>query len=220
MTKHQSEYERRAQILEAAREEFVLKGYASARVEDVAKRASLSKGAVYFYFPSKLALFMAVVLREHEATYAFLEAAEADPRPALVKLIDVAWRYLDVVAGGDRPPRINLMMVELATREPEIREECQAIHIRFVEAAARVIAQGIAEGAFRPQDPLAVAQLHKAMVDGFAGQAAIGVEPDRASLLADGFAYLLRGLIRDGIDAEAAAMEAVAAVAAERAAAS
>ena len=62
MTKHQSESERKAQILTAARDVFVARGYADARVEDVAKKAGLSKGAVYFYFPSKRHLFMALVL--------------------------------------------------------------------------------------------------------------------------------------------------------------
>ena len=70
MTKHLSEAERRSQILRAARAVFIEKGFLAARVEDVAKRASLSKGAVYFYFSSKRDLFMALVQEEHEATTA------------------------------------------------------------------------------------------------------------------------------------------------------
>ena len=48
MTKHLSESERRAQILRSARAVFIERGFEAARVEDVAKRAGLSKGAVYF----------------------------------------------------------------------------------------------------------------------------------------------------------------------------
>lgn len=49
--------ERPGEILEAAFEEFVLKGYAAARLEDVAKRLGVAKGTIYFYFGSKERVF-------------------------------------------------------------------------------------------------------------------------------------------------------------------
>ena len=61
MTKHQSETDRRNQILRSARAVFIERGYLDARVEDVAKRAGLSKGAVYFYYESKRHLFLTLV---------------------------------------------------------------------------------------------------------------------------------------------------------------
>ena len=125
MTKHLSEAERRSQILRAARAVFIEKGFLAARVEDVAKRASLSKGAVYFYFASKRDLFMALVQEEHEATYSFLDQAEEDGRAAMVKLVDLGQKYLDYFAGLKSPPRFFLMMCEQGIRDDEIREECQ-----------------------------------------------------------------------------------------------
>lgn len=202
MTKHLSESERRRQILRSARTEFVRKGYQDARVEDVAREASLSKGAVYFYFPSKRELFMALVLEEHEQTYALLEEAESDASPALMRLLKLGWTYIDHFAGADTPPRVNLMMCELAMRDDDIREECQAIHHRFVGALARIVAQGVSEGSFAAADPLAVAEMLKAMIDGFAGQAAIGVEVDRERLISDGFKMILRGILLDPTQAE------------------
>lgn len=195
MTKHLSEQERREQILSAARDEFIRKGYASTRVEDVAKRASLSKGAVYFYFSSKRALFTALVLDEHERTYAFLDEAERDDRPALDKLLDVGLRYVTYFAATESPPRFFMMMSELGTRDGDIRDECQAVHQRFVDAVTRILAQGIAEGSFRPADPHATAQLLKAMIDGFAGQAAVGVPIDVGQLVHGAFHTLLRGIL-------------------------
>lgn len=197
MTKHLSEAERKKQILEAARQEFMEKGFADTRVEDVARRAGLSKGAVYFYFPSKRDLFMALVLEEHEVTYSFLEAAEHDDRPALARLLDVGWKYTEYLAGRDAPPRFFLMMSEAGMRDEGIAEECQAIHHRFVDAVARIVAQGIAESSFRPMDPLPVAQLLKATIDGFAGHAAIGAPPDRPKLTTEGFRVILRGILID-----------------------
>ncbi len=52
---------RPAELLAAALELFVERGYAATRLEDVAKRAGVSKGTVYLYFPGKEDLFKAVV---------------------------------------------------------------------------------------------------------------------------------------------------------------
>lgn len=195
MTKHLSETERKSQILRAARAVFIEKGYLAARVEDVAARAGLSKGAVYFYFTSKRDLFMALVQEEHENTYGFLEQAEEDARPAVVKLLDLGLKYLDYFAGLKSPPRFFLMMCEQGIRDDEIREECQAVHQRFVDSSTRILAQGMAEGAFREADPQAIAMMLKAMIDGMAGQSAIGIRPDRERLMNDGLQMILHGIL-------------------------
>jgi AcrR family transcriptional regulator len=49
------------EIVDAAFEEFVTKGYAAARLEDVASRARVSKGLPYLYFKTKEELFKAVI---------------------------------------------------------------------------------------------------------------------------------------------------------------
>lgn len=216
MTEHRPEAERKAQILAAAREVFVQKGYADSRVDDVARMAGLSKGAVYFYFASKRDLFMALVLAEHEATYRFLDEGEHADLPAVGKLLLMGQRYLDWFAGLDRPPRFFLMMTELALRDEEIRLECQALHQRFVDAVARVLAQGVAEGAFRELDPLVTAQLLKTMIDGFGGHAAIGVAPERAVFAVEAFRILIRGVLFEPEHAEAFVAAMAQAAAAER----
>jgi AcrR family transcriptional regulator len=53
----------REALLEAAREEFSRRGLARARVEDIARRAGLSKGAFYLHFPSKEDAFGEIVQR-------------------------------------------------------------------------------------------------------------------------------------------------------------
>jgi AcrR family transcriptional regulator len=195
VTRHLSETERKNQILRAARAVFIEQGFLAARMEDVARRAGLSKGAVYFYFPSKRDLFMALVQEEHENTYGFLEQADEDHRPAAVKLLDLGMKYLDYFAGLKSPPRFFLMMCEQGIRDDEIREECQAVHQRFVDAATRILAQGMAEGAFRESDPQALAMMLKAMIDGLAGQSAIGIRPEKVRLMTDGVGMILYGIV-------------------------
>ena len=52
---------RPAEIIQAAYEVFAEKGFAAARLDDVAKRAGVSKGALYLYFATKQDIFEAVV---------------------------------------------------------------------------------------------------------------------------------------------------------------
>ena len=63
---HQARRERRkearpGELLDAALDLFVEKGFAATRSEEVAARAGVSKGTLFLYFPSKEELFKAVV---------------------------------------------------------------------------------------------------------------------------------------------------------------
>ena len=53
--------DRPAEIAEAAFEAFAEKGYAATRIDDVAKRAGVSKGLTYLYYKTKEDLFKAVI---------------------------------------------------------------------------------------------------------------------------------------------------------------
>ena len=53
--------DRPAEITEAALKAFAENGYAATRVDDVAKRAGVSKGLLYLYFQTKEELFKAVI---------------------------------------------------------------------------------------------------------------------------------------------------------------
>src|SRR3954469_24182181 len=78
--------ERPRQILEAALAVFAERGLAAARLEDIAKRAGVSKGTIYLYFPNKEELFREVI---RNSVITFIERGEArleelgDPLQAL-----------------------------------------------------------------------------------------------------------------------------------------
>ncbi|HSK92366.1 MAG TPA: TetR/AcrR family transcriptional regulator [Euzebyales bacterium] len=62
LTRAQQQERTRAAVLAAAREEFAGHGYAEAKVDRIAERAELTRGAVYSNFPSKRALYLAVLV--------------------------------------------------------------------------------------------------------------------------------------------------------------
>ena len=145
------------EILTAALDEFIAKGFDSARIEDIAAKAGLSKGAVYLYFDSKEALLRALIERElapvvaRNAAMAEAEAV-ADPKAALTL-------FLGAVASVISNPRIFAvprLVVSISARFPEIRD-----HYRNVvaepgrTAIEKLIRRGVELGQFRAVDPVA-----------------------------------------------------------------
>src|ERR1044072_8185688 len=53
--------DRALRIIAAAREEFSKRGFAGARVEEIARRATVNKQLLFYYYPSKRGLFQAVL---------------------------------------------------------------------------------------------------------------------------------------------------------------
>ncbi|MEU8249719.1 TetR/AcrR family transcriptional regulator [Nonomuraea sp. NPDC048916] len=67
LTRAQTQERNRAKVLAAARDEFADRGFRDAKIDDIADRAGLTRGAVYSNFPGKRALYFAVLagLAEH-----------------------------------------------------------------------------------------------------------------------------------------------------------
>lgn len=57
----------RAKVLVAARDEFIERGFRDARIDAIAERAELTRGAVYSNFPGKRALYFAVLADDVES---------------------------------------------------------------------------------------------------------------------------------------------------------
>ena len=73
--------ERRSAILKAALDEFSERGFAAARLDDVARRAGVAKGTIYLYFADKEALFQELVRSQIGPVVGALEAALASDLP-------------------------------------------------------------------------------------------------------------------------------------------
>ena len=69
------------QIVAAAFEEFAEKGFAGARLEDVASRAKVSKGLPYLYFKTKVELFKAVIRSVITSHFEVIRERDGDDRP-------------------------------------------------------------------------------------------------------------------------------------------
>jgi AcrR family transcriptional regulator len=83
-------------ILDVAIKLFTTKGFASTKMEDVAKEAGISKGLTYFYFKNKEDLYMAVTKKAFdEFKSIFREIYKVKGKSGLQMITDLAHAYID-----------------------------------------------------------------------------------------------------------------------------
>ena len=146
--------ERPQEILNAALAQFVETGFAGTRLDDVARRAGLSKAAIYLYFDDKLSLFQGVIRQAITANLMTVETMLAAHRGPVAGLLP---RILEFMAGRieDTPAASIAKLVIAESRAfPEIG------HFYLKEVIGRglpllegLITRGIAQGEFRKVDP-------------------------------------------------------------------
>lgn len=144
-----SQMERSETILDAALAEFIEKGYAAARIEDVAARAGIAKGTVYLYFESKEALFKALIETAAAPPIGKLQALlpgyEGSAEALLRAAIGIVKRE---VLDTDRKFIVRLVLTE-AHRFPEIAAFYHEEVISRALGLLRAIAErGVTSGEF------------------------------------------------------------------------
>lgn len=155
---HAPRWERRkesrpAELLAAALDLFVERGYAATRLDDIASRAGVSKGTLYLYFANKEELFKALV-RENIVVLLDRfrsEIADSDaPAEALIEqFLRSWWREF----GGTRLAGIAKLIMAEAGNFPEV---ARFFHDEVIrpngELFGSILARGIERGEFRPID--------------------------------------------------------------------
>jgi AcrR family transcriptional regulator len=112
---------RRAAILAAALDEFSARGFAAARLDDVAKRAGVAKGTIYLHFKDKEALFQELVRSMLGPVVARLEQLQAIDVPIRVVLERFVDLFVREIYGTRRRDVARLVITEGA-RFPSIAE--------------------------------------------------------------------------------------------------
>lgn len=151
---------RPGELLAAALALFVEKGYAGTRVEEVAARAGVSKGTLFLYFPSKEALFKAVV---HENAGRHLAAAMrevADYAGSSAELLPEFMRRWWTQYGSTPAAGLTKLIMSEAANFPDLARYYQDEVVRPAqELVRRIVQRGIERGEFRAVDPLLATHL-------------------------------------------------------------
>lgn len=120
--------ETRRKLLTAASEAFRRVGYQTTKLDHIADVAGFTKGALYWHFPSKQALFLALIshaLKENAGTLAAL-LAEADKGPEALK--EAVGRYVDRIDEAESLPSLGVEL-EIEARH---NETFRALHKALV----------------------------------------------------------------------------------------
>ncbi|MGI9225635.1 MAG: TetR/AcrR family transcriptional regulator [Woeseiaceae bacterium] len=142
--------DRPQEITEAAFAAFAEKGYAATRVDEVARRAGVSKGLLYLYFKTKEELFKAVV---RSVVMPRVDALEEElDRSDLTAEAFIRGPVLDFmkrVPGSPVSVVIRLMIAE-APKHPDLVEfYWENVASRGLGALQRIIERGVDNGEFR-----------------------------------------------------------------------
>jgi AcrR family transcriptional regulator len=153
--------ERREAIIAAGLEEFIARGFAATRLDDVAKRAGVAKGTIYLYFQDKEALFQQLIRSAVAPVIDRLAAPPLAGRSAREMFESFAETVAHDVVATRRGDLLRLFIAE-GSRFPALAEfYYREVIARGMAGMRALIQHGITRGEIRNQ---ALAQFPQLMV--------------------------------------------------------
>lgn len=147
LTRAQQQERTRAAVLAAARAEFEAHGFAESKVDAIAERADLTRGAVYSNFPSKRALYLAVLVDEVERSSRRPPASTepASPAEALGSFARVWLERLPLAGDSQASGHLQLRSLAGAADDEAARTALAQV------ARCEALLLGLALESYRPQ---------------------------------------------------------------------
>ena len=142
------------EIVEAALDAFAEKGFAATRLEDVAKRAGVSKGTLYLYFQDKEDLFKAVIQQGLVPNIASAEDRLADTDGTTQELLQrVVGHFIGTVAGSKLGVIPKLVIAEAHNFPDLTKFYADEVIARGLKIVRTILQRGIERGEIRAIDP-------------------------------------------------------------------
>jgi AcrR family transcriptional regulator len=167
---------RRRLIVDAALDVLRERGFAGARMADIAARAGTSPALVAYHFGTLSAVLAEALTVAEDRFYADFEHILAGRSAALEKL----WALIDLAASGGPAIGDWVLWMEVwvqALRDDQVRATREQLDRRWRAILVRIIEQGLTEGTFRCDDAAAASFRLAALMDGLAVQVALR-DPD------------------------------------------
>jgi AcrR family transcriptional regulator len=158
--------ERKNQILDAATEVFIQKGFDKARMDDIVDETGLSKGTLYWYFKSKSDIIIAILDRIFQIEFDQLETQKDIDTSAT----QAFWQFTEI-AIKDFTKMIHLMPVAyeflaLAFRNKYVQKALKQYFNRYMNILVPIIQRGIDSGEFSQVNPQEAAIAAGAIFEG------------------------------------------------------
>lgn len=165
--------ERREEIVRVTLDLAARQGIDDVTTQDMAQAMGVTQGAVFRHFPSKDAIWLAVMQWVRDRLTAVLGRAAAEGRDPLDALQRVFFAHIDFIAGKPAIPRL-LMSEHLHARNSPLRKLVTEILLGFEAKIAGLLEDARKQGLARPDlDVHAAATLYLGMVQGLVLQTSI-----------------------------------------------
>ena len=171
-----SRREREAQLarqsfVDAAVQVFSRKGFHGATMDEIARSAGYSPGAIYRYFPSKDAVFRAVVAKVGDE---IVQQAHEEPPVKLGFADRLRWFMVRHVELAEKHREFFLSFVAHNPvldwdSKSDLGAEARCFHDAMHAGIARIMQLGLDEGVLRPVPPLDLARVLVALMKGLSG---------------------------------------------------
>ncbi len=182
---------RHEQILDAALRVFAKRGYQDAAVDEIASESATSKGGVYFHFPGKQAIFMALLDRAAERLRGKIEEAIAKESEPIARADAALQAVFDSFASHRALAR--LFMIEAMGGGRDFQKRIAALHDEFAGIIKVELDEAVKRSIIEPIDTRVTATAWFGALNEIVTRWLITGEPKR---LEDAYASLRPLLIR------------------------
>ena len=143
---------RKDQILGAALSVLVQNGYEGSRMDDVVGKSKLSKGAIYWYYKSKKAMYLDLinfwVLRYSVKINHLVE----NNQPASEQLKSLFSYFIDQYESDPDPFIALTEFWSMSQKDADFRKKLQKVYSHFLEVLEKIISKGVNKGEFKNVD--------------------------------------------------------------------
>ena len=143
---------RKDQILDAALTVLVQNGYEGSRMDDVVTESQLSKGAIYWYYKSKKAMYLDLVnfwVIRYSATINHLVETDQAAPDQLKSLFNY---FIDQYESDPDPFIALTEFWSMAQKDDDFRAKLQKVYSQFLEVLEKIVAKGVKDGDFKKLD--------------------------------------------------------------------
>tara|TARA_Y100000310_G_scaffold249942_1_gene256093 strand:- start:353 stop:958 length:606 start_codon:yes stop_codon:yes gene_type:complete len=146
------ENNRKIQILDAALDVIVQKGYSDCRMDDIVAKANLSKGAIYWYYKSKKDIFLSLVnhwVNRWGVTLNHIVEEDLSASDQLKALFDF---FLNAYNDNPTVFKAELEFWALSSRDKDFRKKTHKVYQEFLELIEGIVRRGVDSGDFKNLD--------------------------------------------------------------------
>lgn len=139
--------ERRGAIIEAAMDEFIARGFAATRLDDIAKRAGVAKGTIYLHFKDKESMFEELIRTAIVPLVMRLASTPPPPGASVRDMVEqFAQNFVTEIATTRRGDLVRLIVAE-GPRFPAVADfYYREVVMRGLGGMRALIERGIATG--------------------------------------------------------------------------